>query len=343
MATLSWGQAQFVVQNASKTEVYTNINNAIINAVSGDTLYIPGGGFTISNTTITKSLHWVGHGHYPDSTQATMQSRITSALNFNSTCTNSSFEGIYFTSQLLFGSDGIDATNITFKRCRIGSNLYLRAIYDDTPDLNFEVSECVINGTLSARNGTNCHVNKSIIFGSISYFQQSFFKYNDFPAYTGCSNCTSRNRTIQYSKSCTFENNIFAYQFGLYNTESCVLSYNIFDRALPFNEASTHSGNNNIVNVDVNEIFQNITGNIYTFSYDNDYHLKTSTYGTPQDGSPNVLITGTSSDGTNCGIYGTTTPYKTIPYYPHINTATIDNEATNNQLGVEINVKAQSR
>lgn len=315
---LSWGQAQFVIQNASKTEVYTNINDAITNAVAGDTLYIPGGGFTIANTTITKALHWVGHGHYPDSTQATMQSRIISTLYFNSTCSGSSFEGIYFTGELHFGYNNIDVSNITMKRCRLGSNLYLRKTNVGTPNLNFIIQECVLR-YINANNGSGCSIEKSLLFSTINYFYQSNFTHNDINADAGSSGI------IYGCNFCTFTDNVFAYEYGAANSTSCTFENNVFPGGLPSTSGGTFI--DNLTNVG-SDIYTSVTNN-YTFTYDDDYHLKT-----------NWL----SSDGvTNCGIYGTTTPYKTIPYYPHINTATIDNEATNNQLGVEINVKAQSR
>lgn len=317
ISTLCWGQAQFVVQNASKTEVYTNINDAITNAVAGDTLYIPGGGFTITNTTIDKELHWVGHGHYPDSTKATFQTRIISNLNFNSTCSNSSFEGIYFTGALQFGYDNQDVSNITMKRCRVGSNLNLRIITTGNPNLNFVITECVLFH-VNANNGGNCLIEKSLLFSSVYYFDQSNFVHNVF-------NNNAGSYTLYYNSNCTFTDNVFGMSYGTSGSNSCIFTNNVFPGELP--SLTTGTFTDNYVNVG-SDIYTSVTNN-YTFSYDDDYHLKT-----------NWL----SSDGsTNCGVYGTLLPYKTIPYYPHINTATIQNEASNNQLGVEINVKAQSR
>jgi hypothetical protein len=115
---------------------------------------------------------------------------------------------------------------------------------------------------------------------------------------------------------------------------------------LPFTPPSdSNSGSNNIINVGSANIYTDISHstNIYTFSYDNDYHLKTGSTGTAQDGTTGVSIEGAATDGTNAGIYGTTTPYKIIPYYPHINTAVIATEATNDKLGVNINAEAQNR
>ena len=341
LGLLSWGQAQFVVQNGSKTEVYNNINTAITNAVAGDTLYLPGGGFTISPSTIDKTLHWVGHGHYPSETEATMPTRVNTELFFTGNCDNSSFEGIFFTSNVTFGSTDNEAENISMKRCRILGELSLRNTNAGNPDLNFQISECV-TGRLNANNGSNCLIEKSLIFGQVLFFYQSLFSHNTI----NVGNVS--NRVIYYGSGNTFNDNVFGYDGGLYSSLSNVLNNNVFAGALPFipiTDGNGNDGTNNIFNVGAANIYTDISHspNIYTFSYDNDYHLNTASTGTDQSGATGVSIIGTASDGTNAGVYGTTTPYKTIPYYPHINSANIATEAVNDQLGVNINAEAQSR
>ena len=339
LGLISWGQAQFVVQNGAKTEVYNNINTAITNAAAGDTLYLPGGGFSITDVTITKTLHWVGHGHYPSETGATMQTRITSALTFTGNCDNSSFEGIFFTSTLNFGSSGDEAINIKMKRCRILSTLTLRASTTGNPDLNFQLSECV-TGHLIANNGSNCMIEKSLIFGQMQHFYLSLFSHNTINA----GNVS--NRVIYSGSGNTFNDNIFGNEWGIYNSTSNTFNNNIFQSILPYTPPSdSNTGSNNIYNVGYGNIYTDISHspNIYTFSYDNNYHLNTASTGTAESDGSTVSIIGAATDGTNAGIYGTTTPYKTIPYYPHIKTATIATEATNDQLDVNINAEAQSR
>lgn len=332
---LGWGQAQFIVQNGSKTEIYNNINTAIDNAVAGDTLYIPGGGFALGNTTISKSLHWVGHGHYPAATGATMQSRITSNLTFDGACDNSSFEGIWFTGTLTFGSTDDEALNITMKRCRVSGTFTLRKTDSETPNLNFFISECVINGNLNAKNGSNCHIEKSILFDNIGYFYQSLFvNLIHMPSEEGYYNC----ETIKFCNSSTFKNSIFAAYSGIESTNSCTFLNNIYSRTTFVGDTERPgTGNtdlNNIYGVPIENIFPPLTGDAWLFSYDNDYHLI--------DGSPGINH---GDDNLDVGIYGSTSPYKenAIPYYPHINTANIAPNSVNNQLGVIINAEAQSR
>lgn len=340
LTLFSWGQAQFVVQNGTKTEVYSNLNTAIESALAGDTIYLPGGGFTISNATIDKTLHWVGHGHYPSETQATMQTRINSALTFTGDCDNSSFEGIFFTSEVSFGSADNEAENILMKRCRVLGNLYLRSVSTGNPDLNFQISECVLN-TIFGNYGSNCLVEKSLIFNRIHYFVQSQFSHNSI-------NVSSSDRIIYICTSCTFVDNVFGYEGGQYNSYSCIFNNNVFAGGLPFTPITDLNGNdgsNNIYNVGSANVYSDISHSInpYTFDYANDYSLNSTATGTDQSGANGISISGTASDGTDTGIYGTTTPYKTIPYYPHINTATIGAEAVNDQLGVNINAQAQNR
>ncbi len=339
----SWAQSQFVVQNGAKTEVYSNINDAITNAVASDTLYIPGGGFNLTNAVIDKSLHWVGHGHYPAATGATMQSRITSALTFTGNCDNSSFEGICFTSSIYFGSASDEATNIMMKRCRIIGPLYLRSATTDNPNLNFNLIECVTS-SIDAKNGANCSVEKSMIFGTVSNFYNSQFSHSSFNLFIPVN--YSNRSVIRGSVSCTFSSNVFSYVGYLdANTVSCTFNNNLFAEVLPYNELGSNGGSANLINIGPDNVYTTITTNNYTFSYNNDYHLNTSGTGTDDDANTGVSIIGAASDGTNAGIYGTTIPYKenAIPYYPHINTATIATEATNDELGVNINVQAQER
>ena len=327
VSALCWGQAQFVVQNGNKTEVYTNINTAIENAVDGDTLYIPGGGFSLSSGNIYKSLHWVGVGHYPSETGATHASRITTAISLYDGCSGSSFEGIYFTGSFRIGIDA-DVTDITLNRCRIDDYIIFNYINNTNPDLNSTIKECVIKGSLDARGSEGYTIQNSILFGTISNFKQSSFKHNAINA-NG-----SYSQVILNCESCLFDNNAFGYENNTNdNCTGCTFTNNLFAEGFP-SRGSVTDGGDNIVSVgfDVDDVYTDLSGSnsVTTFSYDNDYSLKDPTW--------------ISSDGTTpIGIYGTATPYKTIPYYPHINAATVADEVTNNQLGVTIEVQAQER
>ena len=331
-AITGFAQKQFVVQNGT-AQTFDDLNVAISAASAGDTIYLPGGGFTIPNQ-VDKTLHWRGVGHYPDSTIATGATQITTYnVYFTGDCDNSTFEGIYFQNNVIFGSNTDECTGVIIRRCRVGGTLSFRATNDISsgyPNLNFYVSESVL-ATLDANNGMNLRLEKNLIFNIINDFYQSFFNHNSVNIYNNSS-------VIRNCKSCQFINNVFSYYTGIDgNTANCNFQNNLFQGGnLPaYLEASTHSAKNNISGITAADIYTNIShSNIYTFSYDNDYHLKA--------GSPGI---GAATDGTNMGIYGTSLPYKegAVPYAPHIRTADIDNEAVNDELGVQIKVAAQER
>lgn len=340
LAITAFAQKQFVVQNGT-AQTFDDLNGAIAAASAGDTLYLPGGGFSISEI-VDKPLHWRGVGHYPDSTSATGFTFITGNAYFSGNCDNSTFEGIYFQSSLAFGSNDNECTGVSIKRCHIGGTLYFRSITDvsgGNPDLSCQLSECV-TAALDARNGMNIRVEKNLIFSTISNFYQSYFKNNSInrrdPSY---------GRLLYYSYNCQFVGNVFAVSYGLYNSGNCNFENNIFAGNLPYNPTtSTFTGSQNITNIAGN-IYSTIVGNIYDFSYENDYHLNNTATGSDEDGTTGVSIIGTAPDGNDAGIYGTSFPYKegAVPYQPHIRTANIDNEAVGGNLGVQINVAAQER
>ncbi len=321
---LSFGQARFVVQNGT-TKVFSNINSAITAANAGDTLYIPGGGFAIANTNIDKTLHWIGAGHYPDSTSATGQTRITSSLNFSGNCDNSSFEGIYFVGNLVFGSSGNDAVNVSIKKCRVAGELYLRAHTTDSAGIDFHIKESVL-GRVFGNYGSNCLIEKTMFFGNVHYFYQSVFDHCIFAV---------PGEVLYKSSFCMIKNSAIAYGQNFSYSSNIELYYNLFQSSLPYDPVtSTFTGSNNLTNVGHANVFKTIIGNVFDFSYNNNYNLKA--------GSPGI---GAAEDGTDMGIYGSALPYKdgAVPFYPHIRNVQIDNSATNGQLGVKITVAAQER
>ena len=328
LAITTFAQKQIVVQG-STTQTFSDLNSAIAAATAGDTIYIPGGGFTVSGT-IDKTLHWRGVGHYPDSTAATGFTNITSGVGFSGNCDNSTFEGIYFASSVSFGTDGNETTGIIINRCRIIGLLTLRANSDIAaghPDLNFRLNESVV-ANIDARLGTNVRLTKNMVFSNLTGFYQCFFDHNDFN-YSGT--------TLVYSSEfCQFTNNVFSYSYALHSTTlNCNFQNNLFQAGMPFDPViTTHTSSENITGVGVANIYTSISSNNYSFDYANDYHLKA--------GSPGI---GAATDGTNIGIYGTSLPYKdgAVPYAPHIRAANIDNVAVSGNLGVQITVAAQER
>ncbi len=342
LAITGFAQKQIVVQNGT-TQTFNDLNAAIEAANAGDTIYIPGGGYS-TPTTIDKTLHWRGVGHYPDSTAATGYTLITSySVYFTGNCDSSTFEGIYFQHNVQFGSNDDECIGITMKHCRVGGAIFMRSTTDisgGNPDLAFYLTECV-TGSLDGRFGMNIRIEKNLIFSIISNFYLSYFNHNTINVYE----TSSSYDVINSCQNCQFTNNIFGYQYKLRSSENCNFENNIFISTLPYDATtSTFSGSGNIYNTGPN-IFTSIATNNSTFEYVNDYHLNASVTGTNEEGTTGISVIGTASDGTNAGVYGTTLPYKegAVPYAPHIRAANIDNQVVSGNLGVQITVASQER
>lgn len=334
----AFGQKQIVVQGDTLGS-FASLQEAVAAAHAGDTIYIPGGGFSYSGT-IDKTLHWCGVGHYPDSTAATGKTVITSSLTFDGNCDSSSFEGIEFSGSLAFGSNDNEAVGIRVKRCRVKGSLYFRSTNDISagrPDLDVRVSECVL-GSVDARNGMNCRLEKNLIFGALSNF---------YRGYLGHNTVNMRSTYLFYScQFCQIVDNVFAYNYGLNNCSNCTFVSNVFQGGLPYDPVtSTFSGSGNITDVGWSNMYVSIVGNVYNFSYDNDYHLNSASTGKDENGTAGVSIVGTATDGTNAGVYGTAFPYKegAVPAQPHVRTVDIAHQAVDGQLDVKITVAAQDR
>ena len=90
-------QNLIAVQNGGTTSFYSSLDSAVNNAQNGDTIYIPGGNYTI-NDTINKRIHLVGSGIHPDSANVTSMTLISgySQIILDSGADNGSVTGIYF-------------------------------------------------------------------------------------------------------------------------------------------------------------------------------------------------------------------------------------------------------
>lgn len=324
-------QKAIVVQNGAKTKFYSTLEEAVTAAAAGDTLYIPGGTFAAPST-IGKTLHWVGLGHYPAGTSATSPSVVSGAINFTGNCDDSSMEGIYFQGNISLGSAGNDASGISIKRCRIGGELTLRADDTGNPDLSFEMTESVLEKKVDGKNSSGAYFAHNIlVISEIANFTGSLFNFNAFPYYNSYG--SPRLMSINNINNCNFINNAFSANISSTTVNGCTFKYNLLGSEIQLN--SSNSLSNNIINVGTDNVFVYMSRKSQ-FSYTNNYHLKTGSAGI-----------GGASDGTNIGIYGSSMPYKTnaVPFYPHVSNMEVNTEAnaTNNTLGVKITVKGQSR
>lgn len=316
-------QQKVALQSNGTTTIFSSSSpfvDAYTAAVSGDTIYLPGGNIPFP-ATIDKGLTIFGAGHYPSATLATNNTVLNGNIAINGNADNLHLEGIEFTGSITFNTN-IKADNVVIKRCKV-----LHITYNGTgttPCKNNTISENVILGNITLTNAYSCLVsnniiNATIINGSNIGISNNILLFNDWGyLFNNVDNSNISN------------NIIFQKAEASYVTPYCDLStfsYNIF--ALTPTIGNNTFEANNWYGIVMSTVFVNQTGN--GFDYTHDYHLA----------SPTTYV---DAVGTQIGIYGGIFPYKaeSIPTNPHIKTKSISTQTNSiGEISVNISVEAQ--
>lgn len=319
-------QNLIAVQNGGVPSFYTTMDAAITNSVDGDTIYIPGGVFSIS-VDINKRIHIFGVGHNSDSSFATNISVLTGNITLSKNASGGSLSGVKCTNIELSPGYVDTITNYSVSRCNLNMvnyyGFYLGNKYGMLNNCVF--IENVIRDKFYTQNSQNNLISNNIISGPFIYF--------------GTNNTIRNNIFLQsvnagiIASNIIIENNIFlSSSYTLNNIGNSILNNNLLveNTNPPF---GTNLSSNNVINQAQSSIFINQTGN--TFDYSHDYHLQQSSPGK-----------NAGRDGTDIGIYGGAYPWKggSIPINPHFQTINIapKTDASGN-LNVIIKVAAQDR
>jgi len=317
-------QNLIAVQNGGTASIYTTLDLAITHAQNGDTIYIPGGAYTLSMP-IEKRIHIIGVGHNPDSTLATGYTRINGDLNLINQASNGSLIGVYLNGILLSGDN---ISNYQILRSRLGT-LHLTSTTTSWSFIENIMGACFVT---EKKGALNCFLSNNIFTSTISSevrgYLSSVFKNNIFLSQANCAWGTCALPII--ADSCRFENNIF-----ISTERSCGdITNSAMDNNLFVEDISIASwndwGSNNILNQAQTSIFVNQTGS--NFDYSHDYHLQTSSPGK-----------NAGKDGTDIGIYGGAFPWKagSVPPNPHIQFENVGGIDVTGNLHVKIKVAAQ--
>lgn len=323
-------QQLIVVQSGSNNLFYNNLDTAIKYSRNGDTIYLPGGSFSLS-TGIDKRLTIVGVGHNPNSTMATDRTIINGRLTINTGADNGSVTGVYFSptyayfnlGQIFFNSN---VKGYSISRCHISGGI---SNGQNTDVQNILIFENVIgsgNSFSISLNSPNQYISNNIILSRVhvhnSLLQNNIFLFYNSNVYSPYS---------LYSSNCTVENNIF-YVFSSSENRNSIFRNNI-NGGVNGVDGNGNQGNTNFAQVSIDTIFINYNHSS-GWSYSSNFHLRN-----------NSPYHNAGTDATDIGIYGGTFPWKegSIPFNPHISSKNIDAQNDpNGNIRVRIKVKAQS-
>lgn len=316
------------LHHAGTTTLFTGNNGyalAVTAAVSGDTIYLPGGYWDA--TSIDKRLTIFGAGHFPDSTAATGASILTGGFYFYPGADSTLFQGIQVNGDINF-TGGL-VTYITLNRCHFNRSIH----YSNTDHITY--AENMIDYDIVGQNIADFMVVRNNLFtgnpynAPISSIVQGALIENNIFNDALCGWCG--HATLEAVHASMIRNNIFLRtNGGFINGSNNVFQNNGFPN-IPSLGNNTVIGNyENLVPAN---LFVNYTSGLNTYNYNDNLHLQTP-----------AAYPGT--DNTQIGLYGGAKPFKmaSVPANPHIRTKAIaPNTDASGNLNVNISVGAQDQ
>lgn len=329
--------ARIVVQHAGNAQVFSDLTEAILAAPNNADIYLSGGSFLVpGGFALDKTLHFVGAGIHTDSTNATGATILTTNGNayfrLTTGANGSSFMGIRFNTPgnaYCFGlgtaSGDQNVESVEFSRCMFQQGV---ALGSDPPALSSAAFvECIFKSTVYGADGAG-------------QFTRCIFDYQagtgaEISAFDGgliVTNCVFLGGRIGNSVNAIVSNSIFTRPSPpFWQSNGATLTNNLVVSEDLTSNMSGFIANGNIIAVPVGTIFVSEDDASYQFS--DDLHLQGTSQGV-----------GAGTDGTDMGIYGTSSPYKdgAVPHTPHFERVEVApaTDASGN-LRVQVRVAAQ--
>lgn len=306
--------SRIVVQHAGTVQVFSDLSDAITAALPNSDLYLSGGSFVLpTGFALSKTLHFVGAGIDTDSTNATGATIMTSVdgtsfMRLASSASGSSFTGIWFNMNASYaaglGLSDVDDTvvSIEFSRCVFQQDVYVGA--DNPSGSSVAFVECIFRRRLLGADGAEAQLTRCIL---------------DYQAGTGAEvsgfdggglvmlNCVGLGTRVGNAGGATISNCVFTRTSApFWQSGGSTLTNNLLVSSSLVSNMSGYTESGNILAVPVGTIFVNEGDTDYQFT--DDLHLQSICPG---------INAGT--DGTDMGIYGTSSPYKdgAVPSSPH--------------------------
>ncbi|MBR1879337.1 MAG: hypothetical protein IJ804_01080 [Prevotella sp.] len=169
VATITAGAQNIaVVSPSNSTKIYQTLDEAIINAENKSIIYLPGGGFQVTdNAKIDKQLTIMGVSHRGDTDNADGATIISGNLNFIKGSSHSAVMGVYVSGNVVL-TDSI--ANFTMRYCNVNSvqvkssksggmiinQCYLRNT-SDFGNCNVKLSNNIMHSAKNINAGTISH------------------------------------------------------------------------------------------------------------------------------------------------------------------------------------------
>ena len=316
-----FAQKKVALHHNGTTQIFSGIQpltDAYNAAQNGDTIYVPGGLYTIP--TIEKRIALIGTGYFTDSTNATGRTQIN-GLTIDIGADKSYISGLYIVGNILMnGQAQIDSIEI--HRNHITASIgYFNADINRPENQKSKgtlIYENRVN-VITGENASDLRVFNNIIFNYVAGIKMNgWIRNNTFQLNPSSINITGINESL-------IENNFFA--FGWSSVFNNTFHSNIcnFDPTADLQNTYT----NTYINQNPTSVFVNWQS---PDNYIIDYHLL----------NPPAF---TANNASQIGIFGGYYPFKVggLPINPHIGTINIGTQTNSNgELPVQIRVTSQN-
>lgn len=308
MMAMVYSQAQqiAVVTKNGATSVHQTLADAINEADPGSTIYLPGGGFQISDDVkIMKRLSIIGIGHKANSENADGNTVISGNLFFNEGSSNSAIIGCYISGNVNIGDGGASVNNVLIKYCNLNAVVVNNNTCSGTEiNQNYIRNSSYFTGASAIMTNNILHSVGSISGGIIRNNIITSYRWERYGADTAL-------RDVYNS---TIANNIII-NSSIHSGSDCTVYGNM---------TLSNWGDYYITVSDWSEVF--VDYNNATISPASDFHFK-----------------GDYQQYSDCGIYGGTEPFSesSLPPVPYIVSKFIPEQTdASGKLNIKIRVKA---
>lgn len=301
-----------VVSPGNETNIYQTLDEAINNADEGSVIYLPGGGFTISdNTKINKRLTIMGVSHRGDTDNADGATIISGKLQFARGSSGSAVIGAYIS-----GNVEVDSVqNITVRKCNAYSIQVL-----NSGATGLVVNQCYLREDCRF-GGCNARVENNIV-DMVYGVTGGVIRHNVFTGTKSRDDNWRLADQIEMINSSIIEDNFFLnWCSGPYGINNCVISHNCIGQGEWGEEP---------YKLDEGVTWDNVFKMHKGCTTSSDYDLK-GTWGK-----------GEASDGTDIGIFGGSGfDPKALAPIPRIVSKKVDEQTDGTgRLHIEVTVKS---
>jgi hypothetical protein len=328
-----------VNQIASINANFTSLQVAIDSAAHGDTLYVEPGNYGIINLSKRLMIYGVGFDiNLYDTATAHKSESVITTITLLSGATGSAIEGLNIASNLFIGANQAVA-NILIKRCKVaGLNLNPAASTAFFSANNWIITQCLITSSISIGNTSNGSTITNCIFSNNIFRLSSLSMAASSPPSYSFSGIIFDRNVIRISgntfshREAIFSNNIFSVN-SLPTTGASTFNSNIFVNQQPATPGDNGYTTSNVFGVNAADIFVFetwVSSNVPPLV--THYQLKT--------GSP---ARNAATDGSDCGIFGGTSPMPIPPMPSNPRIYSFEADATSNPSTNQLRFRIKAR